>query len=378
MRREASGDYDLSRLAHAAGRDGSPAPSARATAAQALLFWLVLRLKYVLLAVPIVALALGVYAGVYASFTEASKVPVDVTLLPPIITCVFFVLSIVFSNVIADYKESEKIPADLVSYFAAIAAFAVAEARQRGFSARPMLLQVQAMLLCVLSTLDKKRGYVADLRAFNEAVVTFKILARAQGVHEMEIPEHAAGEVVKKITRIHDIGRLSIILPACACAGRQRRRRRGVHGEICACAASPPCHHSPCPPLASLPTDTLMDILVVALAAIVITVDYKNEFTNFAAISVLLTVAVYMSLLVHGLDDPFDGPDEYHFRCYCTRSEIELSYAEAWKYGLSVNFACLTADFGNVLRRLIAEADGNAAAAAELGAATSLSEHALH
>lgn len=313
----ASSEYDLHRLA-ATSREAAPPPRG---ALQRLLLWLVLRLKYALLAAPMVAVALGVYAAVYASFAESSKQQVDVTLFAPIITCVFFVLSIVFSNVIADYKESEKLPADIVSYFSALTAFAVAEARERGFSARPLLLDVQAMLLCMLSTLDKKRGYVADLRTFHEACVSYKVCARAQGVHETEVPEHAAAELAKKMARIHDIGRLSIILPAY----------------------------------------TLMDILVVALFGIVMVVDYKNEFTNFAAICVLFTVAVFMNLLVHGLDDPFDGPPDYHFRCYISRREIELSYSEAWRYGLMINFGCLTADFGSMLRRLITEADGEEA-----------------
>ena len=99
-----------------------------------------------------------------------------------------------------------------------------------------------------------------------------------------------------------------------------------------------------------------MDILVVALFGIVIVVDYKSENTNFAAISVLLTVAMYMNLLVRGLDDPFDGPDDYHFRCYSLCHEIPFSYFEAWKFGLMVNFACLTTDFGKMLRLLIVEA----------------------
>lgn len=131
-------------------------------------------------------------------------------------------MSIVFSNVIADYKESEKIPADFVAYFSTLTVFAVSEARQRGFSSQPMLMDVQSMLICVLSTLDKKRGYASDLRAFHEAFVSYKAYARTQGVHEVEGPEHAATEISKKLTRIHDIGRLSIILPACESEGDER------------------------------------------------------------------------------------------------------------------------------------------------------------
>ena len=102
-----------------------------------------------------------------------------------------------------------------------------------------------------------------------------------------------------------------------------------------------------------------MDILVAALFGIVLVINYKNEYTNFAAISVLFTVAVFMNALVRGLDDPFHYSEDYHFRCYVARREIDLSYAEAWRHGLSVNFACLSADFGTLLRKLIAEADGD-------------------
>ena len=216
VRRSAAAEYNLGSLVALSAPQPAPPPR---SAPQALLFWLVLRLKFLILALPFVAVALGAYAAVYAASAKyASGVPVDVTLFAPIITCVFFVLSIVFSNVIADYKESEKIPAEFVAYFSSLASFAVSEAREHGFSARPLLLDVQAMLLCVLSTLDKKRGFVADMHAFHSAAVAFKTYARARGVHEIEGPEHAQDEIVKKLTRIHDIGRLSIILPACACA----------------------------------------------------------------------------------------------------------------------------------------------------------------
>ena len=207
-------EYDLRQLESPVRAD-APAPRSGLPAA---LLLVLLRLKYLLLTLPIVGLGLAVYAGVHAAFGETNAVPLDSTLLPPCITCVFFVLSIVFSNVIADYKESEKIPAEFVAYFSSLASFAVSEAREHGFSARPLLLDVQAMLLCVLSTLDKKRGFVADMHAFHSAAVAFKTYARARGVHEIEGPEHAQDEIVKKLTRIHDIGRLSIILPACACA----------------------------------------------------------------------------------------------------------------------------------------------------------------
>ena len=125
-----------------------------------------------------------------------------------------------------------------------------------------------------------------------------------------------------------------------------------------------------------------MVILVCALYSITIVVDYKSQFTNFAAIAILFTVAVYMNRLVHGLDDPFDGPPDFHFNCYVQGRVIELTFYEAWKNSLTVDFACLTAEFGSTLRQLIADsegdADGEKHAATAHHHAAGAEEHALH
>jgi hypothetical protein len=43
--------------------------------------------------------------------------PSDTFILAPLITACVFVTSSMLSNVVSDYKESEKIPAELVGYF---------------------------------------------------------------------------------------------------------------------------------------------------------------------------------------------------------------------------------------------------------------------
>lgn len=130
----------------------------------------------------------------------------------------------------------------------------------------------------------------------------------------------------------------------------------------------------------SAPADTLMDVLVLALIGILLVANYKPKTTNLWAIGVFVTVAIYMNVLVRALDDPFDGPTEYHFRCYCEGREIELSYRECWKYGCMVNFACLTADFGKMMRILINQESESAAtsASAALADAGSRADSAFH
>ena len=63
-----------------------------------------------------------------------------------------------------------------------------------------------------------------------------------------------------------------------------------------------------------------------------------------------------MNILVRSLDDPFEGPPEHQFRCFATGRDIDLSLLDCWRYGILVDFACLTVDFGGLLRDLIAEA----------------------
>lgn len=42
---------------------------------------------------------------------------IDSTVVPPMIACMSFIMGLVLSNVISDYKESEKVPSELVAYF---------------------------------------------------------------------------------------------------------------------------------------------------------------------------------------------------------------------------------------------------------------------
>ncbi len=154
-----------------------------------------------------------------------SVAAIDSTIVAPVITCVVFVMSTVFGNVISDYKESEKIPAELVAYFNTLVFLAVYHARARAFDHRPLCRQVELMLLPLLSTLDNSteaNNFKAASWDFSCAAANFLALARRGGggpgsAHEdveLENAEHAITEIKKKWTRIHDIGRLSIVLPA--------------------------------------------------------------------------------------------------------------------------------------------------------------------
>jgi hypothetical protein len=287
--------------------------------------WLIRRFKIAICTVPLVGALLFIRWLLWQDPKNPSVAGIDAIIVAPVITCVVFVMSTVFGNVIADYKESEKLPAELVAYFQSLMTFSVSEARARHFDHRPMCRQIELMLLPVLSTLDDSMDNNEFRRTswdFGCAAANFRALAhRGRGLNahdhvELEGIEHAITEIKKKWTRIHDIGRLSIVLPAY----------------------------------------TVMDTLCFLLSAILLCADYKSgaipPSSALMAISVFAYVAFYLNLMVRSLDDPFSYPPQFQFRSYCRSALPQQTLLEDWQCPSSVDFACLTCDLGSNLRRL--------------------------
>ena len=296
-----------------------PLPLPERTSVDEYTIFFILRFRILVTAVP---LALLVILIRWVNFHDGgAEAGVEAVVLPPLITAAVFVMATVLSNVMADYKESEKVPAEIVSYFNTLVAFARAEAAAYGFDELPMLLNIEDMLLCVFATLDRKLDFHRGLATFHEAFVSYCVYAKGQARYsnnhiDLLGPEHAMEEIVKKWTRIHDIGRLSIILPGY----------------------------------------TLMDMLTTLLVALLASVKYKeiDSSANWAIV-IFATIIIYLNVLVRALDDPFDGPEEYHFKCYAHGMKERMTPWEAFNFGLAIDFECLSVDFGSVLRRLIHE-----------------------
>jgi hypothetical protein len=287
--------------------------------------WMIRRFKIGICAVPFVLALELIRWLLWLDPKSPSVAPIDPIIVAPVITCVVFVMSTVFSNVISDYKESEKIPAELVSYFQGLITFALSESRARGFDHRPMCLQIERMLLPLLATIDGsslegKDIYQQTSWDFSAASAEFLVLARRGAGHahdhvELDGAEHHITEIKKKWTRIHDIGRLSIVLPAY----------------------------------------TIMDTLCILLSAIVLCADYKSGVTpssSLMSIFVFAYVTFYLNLMVRSLDDPFDGPQHYQFRSYCSSATPSMTLWETWCFPTAIDFECLTVDMGYNLRKL--------------------------
>ena len=74
--------------------------------------FLIRRWRLVIFSFPIVLLFVGIR---WAQWTDGIfESPLDLTIVAPVTTAVVFVCATMLANVVADFKESEKIPAELV------------------------------------------------------------------------------------------------------------------------------------------------------------------------------------------------------------------------------------------------------------------------
>lgn len=278
-------------------------------------WWAVARFRILLFTMPLAAGVTVVrFLLIYFKYQVAIA---DSTILPPLVAACAFILANVLTNVLSDYKESEKIPSDLTSYFASLTFFATSEGASLHFDPRPLLQQVEGMLLCVISTLDRKVPFQRALTAFNHAHVNYIRLAHKAGARSLEGVEHDVTEVVRKWTRIYDISRTSILLAAY----------------------------------------TVMDALTIFMVALLACVQYEKEKTSdnsgYWACAIFSSIVIYLNMLVRELDDPFAGPPGYLFECYICGAAQVIPITHGFSSIATINFDALVVDFGSFLRELI-------------------------
>ena len=306
-------------------------PPARKSVTRARSFFHVLmqRLHILVLAAPLGMLTVAVRYGSTVLNGGYVEIPIDYTLLAPIVTISSFIMGTVLNNVMADYKESEKIPAEVLAYFQGLLMFARVEATTHGYDVKPMLREVEAMLLCFMAHLDHRdTDFSEAIKGFNNAYLEFcRIAAREAhrvGAHvEFEGPQHMVVELQKKWGRVNDISRTSIILPGY----------------------------------------TLIDLLCMLMLGTLISVTWKTvdvhisgATTGYWACGIFSTTIIYIAILVRRLDDPFDWPSGFHFDTYVNGAPISLSFKDELMYVCGIDFEPVFADFGSELRELLYKA----------------------
>ena len=202
----------------------------------------------------------------------------------------------------ADYKESEKIPAELLAYFHGLMMAARVEAATKGYDVKPLLREIEAMLLCLMAHLDHRdTDFSEAVKCFNLAFLSFCniIYENAEKVGKgneinFEEEQHMTVELLKKWGRMNDISRNSIILPGY----------------------------------------TLVDMIVWLNLGALMCVTWKDDGrvsgkdTGYMACGIFATIIIYIAVLVRKLDDPFDWPSAFHFNTYVNGAPIALTFSE--------------------------------------------------
>jgi len=301
--------------------------SVRGGAVATTLAWLIRRLRIFVAVLPLTILCM-VLRWLWEEHGGVKFAPFDATVVPPVVTATALVMSITMSSVMADFKESEKIPAEMVGYLQTLLGFALTNARVRGFDPLPGVRAVESMLHAVLAQLDGSQPFVDVTAALLAAELELGSYLVANGVHELETVEHAATEMRKKLCRVHDIGRMSIVLPAY----------------------------------------TMVDYLTVMMGAVLINAKYYEEHSSYGTIVVFVQAFGMLNLLIRDLDDPYHYPAGYCRACYDAGAALPFSLYDTVFTSTHVDFGCLTVDMGANLRRAIVAAEKVSAALREGGA----------
>jgi len=289
--------------------------------------WAIRRGRVFVMALPFTAAALGLRYWDQKDGKQAA--PVDSTVVPPMVTAAVFVVAFTLNQAIADYKESEKIPADVVAYLQSMLGFVLTKSQVHGFDPLPGVRAVESILLNIVDQLDGSQPFVETTAGLLAGELQLGTYLAGHGVHELETVEHVATELRKKLCRMHDISRLSILLASY----------------------------------------TLTDYLTVALIAVLINAKYTFESSAYATIAVFTQLFVYLNFLVHDLDDPFSYPKGYHRACYETQTDVPFTLWQCVATSTHIDMKCVTLDMGANLRRAVAAAEKLSAAHAAHAAA---------
>jgi hypothetical protein len=256
--------------------------------------------------------------------------PSETFVLAPLITACVFVTSSMLSNVVSDFKESEKIPAELVGYFQTLLTFAISASRhakhhrlkhphqyigEKPIHVGEALRHIESILLSIIDFLDGRRTYLEVSQTQLDAEIDYITLMATWGFEAMETPEHCLTEIRKKMCRMHDIARTHIILPLY----------------------------------------TLIDVLTICLISYITTIKFTYENTAYACLVFFGGLFIYLNFLNRDLDDPFQYPPGYHLATYLSGIPDRLKIEEAWSNPPAIDFNCLTADFGLQLRKYMSD-----------------------
>lgn len=224
-----------------------------------------LRWKLILTTLPLVILIVLVAVG-----RDLARIPglLDFGDVAPIITAVALIIGFMLSGVIADFKESERLPGEMASALetlqdACISTLLVNKDEDVSGLMPSMAQLAQAVESWLLRRVDTKACYKA-LNDFNQQVIP--VIYRAAGMTPATRAQGEINQLRRAIARVEAISRTSFIQAGYA----------------------------------------LLDVMVGATIVLLLLANYKNAMVEYLIIGFLSFVYIYLVRLIRDLDSPFD------------------------------------------------------------------------
>ena len=288
----------------------APAAGGAAGAASRLLFFFLSRFRIAMYVLPLSAAVAGVRAAIWlpASSDFAALPWLEPSVVSGFIAAAIFVMALLVSGVMSDYKETERFPCDLEALFTSLLALTRHGARLRRFDAAPALAALHAMLLTTARFLDASATYgqVCAALAAHEEVLLWELDTRgAAGA----ATAHLAG-LRGKIARAHIVRRTSFLLTAY----------------------------------------TLTDSLVIIVVALLVLTHQTSAVTGYVNTFIFSYLFFYLGALVRDIDDPLGYGGNHNERCLLAEARLHMPARHALTDANSVDFSILFVDFACRLR----------------------------
>ena len=234
------------------------------------LHFFVARLWLAAVVIPLGLLATGIRAAIWSPSSGFPALPaLEPSVVSGFISAAIFVMALLVNGVLADFKETEKMPCELESYFTSLHAQARHGSRLKGFDAAPALAALHGLLLAAARMLDGggSASYDSALAAFSACEDAFMLELDSRG---------AVGSCAMHLTN-----------------ARGRLARAHVVRESSFL----------------LPAYTLTDGLVAVVVVLLVLTRQASEVTGFVNCFVFTCLFFFLSALVRDVDNPLDYDD---------------------------------------------------------------------
>ena len=270
------------------------------------LFPIVARTRLLFFALPLALVVVGIRACFWtAPGTTFPQLPsLDPSVLFTFISAAIFVVALLLNGTMADYKESEKLPAEIESLFTSLHAQARHGSRLKSFDPLPSLRAIHRMLHALARFLDATLDYSAALEEFSQGEDALMFELDSKGI--VGTTATHLFNLRAKISRINVIRDTSFL------------------------------------PVAYM----LADGLVALVIALLITTKNASPETGYVIAAVFSCLFLYLSLLIRDIDDPLEYHDRLNERMLEAEALIQPSLRSAISTASSIDFSTVFLVFG--------------------------------